>query len=382
MAAMMSITAMTIDAILPALGAIGSELQVSHPNQAQYIISFIFAGMAMGQLVCGPLSDALGRKTVLYMTMSLYLAGSIICFLAPNISVMLLGRLLQGISTAGPYVTTMSIVRDKFSGRLMARIMSLVMMIFIMVPTLAPSIGQLVMFVASWRYIFIFYILYAGIILTFVAFGLEETLPKERRIPFTLQNLKNGFASVLSHRQTVMYILAIACIFSSLIGYLNSCQQIFQVQFGVGKWFVVYFGGLALTIGVSSLTNSRIVEAYGMRFICIRALLVIITSSAIFLGLHLIVDITVWMFVIYAACLFFSFGFLMGNLNTLAIEPMGHIAGLASAVIGSTSAIIAMIIGTTIGQMYNNNLIPIALSFFALGMIALTLVLNAERQSV
>lgn len=370
MALLMSIVAISIDALLPALGVIGPELQVSHPNHAQYLIGFIFIGMAIGQLVCGPLSDALGRKKILYVGITLYLIGSVIGYFAQNLETMLLGRFIQGLGVSGPYVSAISIVRDKFSGRDMAQAMSLIMMIFILVPAIAPSLGQAILHVAGWRDIFVLYIVYALVIGGWIVLRLEETLPPEKRIPFKPANLKHGLIEVLNNRVTVGYTVCMGICFGSFIGYLNSSQQIFQTQFLTGDMFTIYFGVLALILGVASLMNSRFVQKLGMRYICFRSIFAIVTASAVFLVINLIMPVTLWMFLAYAAVLFFSFGLMFGNLNALAMEPMGHIAGMASAIIGSISSVMSLTLGTWIGQMYNGTLIPLTCGFLGLGFLS------------
>lgn len=367
--------------MLPALGIIGRDLRLDSPNQAQFIISSIFAGMALGQLICGPLSDALGRKRVIYVTIVLYLIGSVVCLVSGTIETMLMGRFLQGLGVSGPYVSTMSIVRDKYSGSAMGRVMSLVMMIFIMVPAIAPSLGEAILLFASWRYIFVMFIVYALCVMAWVALRLTETLPPEKRISFSAAHMMSGAGAVFGNRRTVCYMLTSALIFGGMTGYLNSSQQIFQEHFGVGKAFALYFGGLALTFGASSLSNSRIVERLGMHRIVGGALIGIVVSSAIFLGVNLMTPATLWMFVAYVACIFFCLGFLFGNLNALAMEPMGRIAGIASAIIGSTSSIIAICLGTLIGQLYDNTLVPLTSGFLILGSLGLLLVLWADRKA-
>ncbi|NDF13122.1 MAG: Bcr/CflA family efflux MFS transporter [Proteobacteria bacterium] len=380
MAFLMSIIAISIDAMLPAIGIIGKDLGVVEANHVQYIIGFIFLGMTLGQMVCGPLSDALGRKKVLYMGIGLYLAGSSICFLAHDFTTLLVGRFIQGIGVSGPYVSTMSIVRDKYSGRDMARIMSLIMMIFIMVPAIAPSLGQLILFVGSWRHIFLLYIVYSITIGSWLFFRLEETLPPPNRIPFKFRAIIHGFGEVVKNRTTIGYTLCMGIVFGSFIGYLNSSQQIFQVQFHTGAAFTLYFGGLALLFGVSSLVNSKFVEKLGMRYICRRSALLVVTTSFVFAVLHFLVDdIKLWMFLIYAGVLFFSFGLMFGNLNSIAMEPMGHIAGIASAVIGATSSILSTGIGALIGQLYDNTVFPMTCGFLVFGVLSLILMAIADK---
>jgi DHA1 family bicyclomycin/chloramphenicol resistance-like MFS transporter len=379
-ALLMSIVAMSIDALLPALGFISNDIPLSHSNQAQYIISALFLGMAIGQLICGPLSDATGRKKILYVGIALFFCGSLVCFFAQDINTLLIGRFIQGLGVAGPYVSAISIVRDKYAGNEMARIMSLVMMIFIMVPALAPSIGQAVLLVSSWRYIFVLYIVYALIIGIWIFVRLEETLPKEYRIPFSTRGFIDGFKEVISNYTTMCYTLCMGLFFGSFLGYLNSSQQIFQDLFQTGKLFTIYFGVLALVFGVASLVNARFVQKWGMDYLCNRAVLGIIISSAIFLMVLVLLPTSLWSFMIYASVLFFCFGLVFGNVNAMAMEPMGHVAGIASAIIGATSSIMSMLIGTAIGQMYNGTLVPVTSGFLILGIAALVILQLARNK--
>ena len=369
-ALLMSIVAISVDALLPALGYIAKEIPFSHPNEGQFIISALFLGMALGQLICGPLSDATGRRRVLFYGIFLFLVGSTICYFAQGIPSLLLGRFVQGLGVSAPYISAFSIVRDRFEGREMAKIMSIVMMIFILVPALAPSLGQMILLLFSWRSIFLLYIFYSLLIGLWIFVRLEETLPREKRIPFQTKNILEGFREVVSNRITMTYTICMGFFFGSFFGYLNSSQQIFQIQFETGKLFTVYFGGLALLFGIASLLNSRFVEKWGMHFITKRATYGIIVSSFLFLILQWIVTIELWMFLPFVAVLFFCFGLLFGNFNSLAMEPMGHVAGIASAIIGSVSSILSMLIGTTIGQFYDQTVLPVTMGFLVMSCLS------------
>ena len=378
-ALLMSVVAISIDALLPALDAIRADIVLSNPNQAQLVISALFFGMAIGQLICGPLSDAAGRKKVLNGGIALFLFGTAICYFSHDINTLLLGRFVQGLGVSGPYVSAISIVRDKYSGNDMARIMSLVMMIFVMVPALAPSLGQAVLWVGSWRDIFLLYVFYALLIVLWIFCRLEETLPKAHRIPMSRKGFTEGFKEVVSNVPTVCYMICMGLFFGSFIGYLNSSQQIFQGLFATGELFTLYFGLLAIVFGAASLVNSRLVQKWGMQRLSTSAVWGIIASSAAFLLLHLVADIQLWMFLVYASVLFFSFGLVFGNINAMAMEPMGHVAGIAAAIIGSTSSIMSMFIGTVIGQMYNGTLIPVAAGFFIFACISMAILVFAKR---
>jgi DHA1 family bicyclomycin/chloramphenicol resistance-like MFS transporter len=210
---------------------------------------------------------------------------------------------------------------------------------------------------------------------------LEETLPKERRIPFHAKNILAGFREVFTTRSTVCYTICMGFCFGGLMAYLNSSQQIFQDQFGAGKMFGAYFGGLAAMIAVSSMLNARLVEKHGMRTLCLRSFAAIVMVSFLFLLLHALVDINLMMFLGYAAVLFFCFGLIFGNLNALAMEPMGHIAGIAAAITGCVSSMMSMSIGIVIGQMYNGTLLPMVAGFIILGMLAMLFIKLAEKKA-
>lgn len=368
-ATLISIVAISIDALLPALGIITQDFGVSDPNSTQLLISALFLGSATGQLICGPLSDALGRKPVLYAGLFVYFLGTLLCLLSNDLNSLLTGRFIQGLGVAGPYISAVSLVRDKFKGQDMAQVMSVVMMIFVLVPALAPSLGQAILYMANWRGIFILYGIYAFIILIWIYFRLPESLPKEKRIPLSANGVKYGFKEVMKNKNTRRLMICMGIIFGCLIGYLNSSQQIFQEHFKTGELFSVYFGMLASILGVASLLNSRLVSKLGMHFIASRAFGLIVISSILFISLQLMIDIKLWMFLIYAIFLFFSIGLIFGNLNAMAMEPMGHVAGIASAVIGATSSIISMSIGTIIGQLYNDSVLPMACAFLLMSTI-------------
>lgn len=382
MASFMASVAISIDAMLPALEVMGRDLGVVEVNHTQYIIVLIFAGMAVGQLIAGPLSDAIGRKKILYLGLSLYAIGSVVSMLAPSMSVMLAGRLLQGLGVAGPYVSAVAIIRDKYSGADMARIMSLVMMIFVIVPSLAPALGQLIMYVASWRAIFAFFFIAAVGIAAWVYFGLEETLPPHKRIRLRALDIALGFREVFANRVTSGYMVCMGLAFGSFMGYLNSTRQIFQDLFNTGEWFSAYFGGLALVFGASSLFNARIVQKHGMRRLCCSAVTAVIGASLVYLVYRAMFGDQLIVFLGYVSVLYFAMGLMFGNLNAIAMEPMGHIAGIASAVIGATSSIISLLLGTLIGQMYDGTLVPVATGFAVLGVLSLFVMVRTNRHPV
>lgn len=368
MALLMSLVSFSIDAILPALGEIGRVFILQNANQTQWVIITIFSGMTIGQLIAGPLSDAIGRKRILFTGIAIYFVGSFICFNAQSFEWLLIGRFIQGLGVSGPYVSSISIVRDKYSGVQMARIMSLIMMVFMVAPAVAPSFGQLIIHFFGWRDIFVLYMIYALVIGVWITFRLEETLIPENRLPLRLKAFEEGVKEVVNNKTTMSYLLCAGFCFGGFIGYLGTSQQIFMQQFGkTGQEFSAYFALLAGFMGIASFVNSKFVMKFGMRLICIYGFLTLTVISLIFLLIQLSgIVVTFWMFMLYACILFFLFGSLFGNLNAIAMEPMGHVAGMASAIIGATSSVLSLIFASIIGQLYQGNLIPMACGFIIL----------------
>jgi DHA1 family bicyclomycin/chloramphenicol resistance-like MFS transporter len=361
MAMMMSLTAFSIDAMLPALPQIGSDLNVQNANSRQLVISTIFLGLALGQLFFGPLSDKTGRKPAIYAGYALFLAGALLSILATSFPVMLLGRLLQGIGLSAPRAVTLALVRDRFEGRAMARVMSFIITTIILVPMIAPSLGQAILLFSGWRAIFGSLILMAIITLAWFALRMPETLSPESRASFSLQRIFTATREILKTRAALGYTVSAGLISGAFLGYLNSSQQIFQEQYALGELFPIFFGVVALSVGVASLLNTRLVIRFGMRFLVSWSLRIIFGLSLIALLIALLSagQPPLWFFMIYLMLVFFCVGILFGNQNTLAMEPLGHMAGIGAAVVGSLSTLISMLLGTMIGQNYNGTIFPL-----------------------
>lgn len=366
---MMALTALSIDAMLPALPHIAQDLGTANPNDRQLVVSVIFLGLAVGQLFFGPLSDSVGRKPAIYAGFALYIVGSLLALAAPTFSVLLVGRILQGLGVSAPRAVTLALVRDQYAGRAMARVMSFVMTVFIFVPMLAPTLGQAILFAAGWRAIFGVFVLLTVILLVWLALRQPETLPKERRAPFSGGRIANAVMEILRNRVALGYTLTAGLISGAFIGYLNSSQQIFQEQYALGDLFPVIFAVVASSVGLASFLNSRLVMRFGMRFLARRALLAILTLAVIALGISLLTggQPPLLLFLGYIMLSFFCVGILFGNLNALAMEPLGHIAGIGAAAVGAISTLISAFLGAIIGQSYNGTVLPLVLG---LGVLA------------
>src|SRR6185436_18523311 len=207
----------------------------------QYIITAFFAGMTIGTLLYGPISDSTGRKPAIFVGLLVYLAGSALCLFSTSIEMMLAGRALQGFGASSPRIVSLAMVRDGQGGAAMARIMSFVMSVFMLVPILAPSIGQLVLFVANWRMIFVGFLGMAIIAAVFLQFRQEETLPKEKRVAFSAGNLFRSAVEFFRFPSAWGYTVSVGFVFASFICYLGTSQQIFAEQYAQGEWFAVWF---------------------------------------------------------------------------------------------------------------------------------------------
>jgi DHA1 family bicyclomycin/chloramphenicol resistance-like MFS transporter len=373
MATLTAAAALSIDMILPALPAIGASLGVVRANDNQLIVSLLFLGFGLGQLFYGPLSDAIGRKPAAFLGLALFSVGCLIALVARNFPLILAARFLQGIGVAGPRTITLALVRDKFEGREMARVLSLITMVFILVPIVAPAIGQTVLAVSGWRAIFGVYLAIGLIVTIWFALRQEETLPADRRMPLALGRIVMAAREVVSHRPAIGYTVAAGLVFGALIGYLTSAQQILQEQYSLGSRFPLYFAMVAVAIGAASFTNASLVLRYGMRTLSTWSLRGIFLVSIVFVAIaaEWSGQPPLWTFMAYLMASFFGIGLLFGNLNALAMQPLGHIAGTGAAIVGGTSMLLSLVLGTAIGQIYDGTVLPLVAGFAVLSACAM-----------
>ncbi len=383
MALLISLVAVSIDAMLPALPEIGRDLGVRNVNDRQMVISALFAGLAVGQMICGPLSDSIGRKPAIFGGIVVFIVGCLLSALSTSFEVMLVGRVLQGAGAGAPRIVTLALIRDQYEGRTMARIMSLVMAVFILVPALAPAIGQLILLVAHWRAIFVMLLFLALIALFWFAWRQPETLAPERRTRFALGPIIGAMRETCGNRISLGYTLAGGVVFGAFIGYLVTAQQIFQAQYGLGQLFPLYFAILALAIGGASYTNARLVMRFGARPLSVWALRALTLLSLGFFALALASAAggapALWQLMVYLILAFFCIGILFGNFNALAMGPLGHIAGVGAAVVGSLQTIVSVTLGGLIGQAYDGTVLPLVGGFALLAVVSMAIIWWTER---
>jgi DHA1 family bicyclomycin/chloramphenicol resistance-like MFS transporter len=379
MAALMALNALAIDVMLPALPYMGEALNVANENERQFVISAYMIGMGVAQLAFGPLTDRFGRRAPLLAGVGVYVAAVLVAAFAPSFTMLLVLRFIQGLGAASVRVITTAVIRDRYSGREMAEVMSLVFMVFMAIPVIAPSIGQVLLLTGPWQAIFLFMGALALIFWLWTFIRLPETLPLDKRRPLSLIGVVEGFRIVFTNRVAISYGLAGTFLFGALFGFISSSQQIYVDIYGLGVFFPVAFAAMAGLMAVSSFTNSRVVRRLGMRRLSHGAMLTFTVVSGIWLAFALSGFLPLWLFFGLLCIIMFSFGWSASNMNSLSMEPLGAVAGTAASVFGFIQTVGGALIGSYIGQLFNNTTIPVAAGYFSMGAIALVFMLIAEK---
>lgn len=379
-AAVMALNALAIDMMLPALGIIGEDLGVDVPNHRQRIIVFYVLANGFGQLLFGPIVDRFGRKPVLMFALAGYVAGSALSVFASSFSLLLAARVFQGFMTAATRVAAIATVRDICSGRKMAEVMSLSITVFMAAPILAPGFGQIILSASDlWRAIFVALLVYGLILMVWLGFRLPETLTPQNWRPLNAKRIINAYGEYISNRVSIGYTVASALCFGALFGYISTSEQVFHETFDVGNKLALYFAIVAASLGAATIINARLVSRFGMRRLTHGALLGFVAINLIHLVFATTTGGSLPSFMIFMCISFFALGLIGPNSTAMAMEPMGHIAGLAAAANGFAGTTVAGFLGGYIGSFYDGTVIPIIAGFFILGILALCIVLWTEK---
>lgn len=379
MASTMALNALAIDAMLPAFPAIRESLHVADPNRLQYMISTYMLANAVGSLVAGPLADRFGRRPMLLISIAFSAIGGIATGIAPTYEILLIMRTLHGFFAAGLGVLAVSVIRDRYAGDAMARVMSIIIIIFMLVPVLAPSIGQLVLEVASWRKIFHVQAAAAAAVFVWTWYRLPETLPVAYRQPIALPVIARNWVSCVQDRQGLGYMMAAGVMMGGMFGFLNSSQQIFFDVFDAADIFPIAFACVAGSMALANFSNSRIVERFGARRVSHAALFGFIVMSVLQFGASQLHPEPLLLFMVLIAINMGMVGFTGSNFGSIAMEPFGHIAGSAASFQSFARMALATLIGAMTGQRFNGTTAPLAEGFLVTGLIALAFILWAER---
>lgn len=381
LAAMFSIMAFSIDSTLPAMPDIARELVPENATRAQLVIgSFVF-GTGLGQLLFGPVSDSFGRRTALTLGVALYVLAAFGARQAGSLDALLVFRFIQGLGASAPRIVSQAITRDLFKGREQARVSSLTFMFFVVVPAVAPLAGQQVIEAFGWRSIFTLYMAMGGLLVGWFLIRMPETLRPENVRPFRLSPILRAGGEVLRTPVALRYLVVMGLAFGQLIGYISSAQHVYVEALGAGERFPLYFALVALISAGSAFLNSRLVMRLGMRKLIIWAF----ATQVVFAGLlasiwglgwldGLSQTARLWIFILWSITLFFMNGLTFGNAVALSMEPLGHIAGTASAVLGAASTMIGVALAVPIGLAFDGTPRPVMTGAALCSALALWLV--------
>jgi DHA1 family bicyclomycin/chloramphenicol resistance-like MFS transporter len=373
--------AFSIDSMLPALPQIASELTPGNVNAAQLIITSFVLGMGVGTFFAGPLSDAFGRKPVIIGGVVIYAIGAAAAWAAPTLETLLLARVVQGLGVAAPRIVSVAMVRDMFAGREMARVISFAMMVFMLVPAAAPAMGKVIIDAFGWRQVFVAFLVVGAIACIWLGTRQPETLAPENRRPLRLASLWSAFLEVCSHRVILVSTLVQTLILAALFGSISSVQQIFADTFGVTETFPMWFAMIALIAATANFVNARFVVRLGMRYLITTALGAQVIVSAVFATMSWLGlwpdGLYFWAFFAWVTTVFFMTGLTMGNLNALALEPVGHIAGMAASLVSALSTVFAVALAVPLGLAFDGTPVPLMVGVTMLsgvGFLAMQLV--------
>lgn len=379
-----ALVAFSIDSMMPALPAIAADLASANPNAAQLVITSFVLGMGIGTFFTGPLSDRFGRRSIILCGVVLYIVAALAATLSQNMTWLLVTRLVQGLGASGPRVVVMAVIRDLYSGRGMAQIVSFVMMVFAIIPALAPLMGAQILRVADWHAIFLAFAIFGIASTAWFLLRVPETLPLDRRRPFRFATLKAAVLEVLRHQQVRLAILTLSLVFAGLFATISSIQSIYDVWMDRADSFPAWFGLTAIVTASSSYLNARLVMRLGMR----RLVKAMFTGYiAVTIGALVALNMSpgpvaqLVILLIWQQAQFFQASLGIGNLNALALEPMGHIAGTAASVISAGATTFAVLLAVPVGLAFNGTPFPLMLGCICFSGLGLTLMMRLPEDS-
>ncbi|WP_425324674.1 multidrug effflux MFS transporter [Methylobacterium soli] len=381
-ALMMAVTAISIDNLLPAFPVIQARFGIADPNSLQLLVYVYMIGFGFAQIVYGPVSDRFGRRPVLLLSLSVYVAGCFLAMVAPSFGWLLAARVVQGLGAAGGRVLSTAIVRDRFAGREMASVMSLIMMVFLIVPMIAPAIGGMMLALGSWHYVFVSMLVLAGILVVWFTARMPETLHPDYRRPLSPRAVGQALGLTLRTRVAIGYATALGLLTGCIMGYVGSAQQVFDTGlYHLGALFPLAFGLVAGAMGVATLVNARVVRRLGMRALSHAGLCAFVLVALLQVGIGLAYQghPPLALFLTVLAANQFLISFAMPNFNALALQPLGEIAGTASSFLGFYTTILGAFCGFLIGHAFDGTTLPIGLGYAGLGGLALLVVAWTER---
>jgi MFS transporter, DHA1 family, multidrug resistance protein len=378
-ASLAAVAAMSIDIVLPALPSIGHAFDVADENSRQLVILIFVLTFAVSQLFYGPLSDRFGRKPLIAVGLCLYLVGSFSAMFTTEFSWLLGMRMIQGVGSAALQVVTLAIIRDCFAGPAMGRVLTFVFTTFMIIPIIAPTIGQQIEIVATWKGIFAFNAIAGAMILIWMATRLRETLDVADRRSLAFGSLFEALGEITTNRVTAGYAVASTLTLVGLFSYIVSVQQVYGELYRLGTLFPYAFGGSSIGVAIAALFSARLVRQLGMRPVAHGALAIFTVSGLFLFLLALGGNPPFWVTFGLLSISMMAFGVLQGNMNAIALEPLGHIAGTASSLVGVVTTTVATVLAGVVGQAYDGTVVPLSFAFGFGGLCAMLAVLWTER---
>ncbi len=381
-AMLFSTIAFSTDSMLPAFPQIAAELTPDSPNRAVLIINLFLIGMGIGMLLTGPLSDTIGRKPVVYLGATLYIGGACLAWMAQSLEVVLIARVIQGVGAAGPRIVSLAIVRDLYSGREMARMISIAMMLFTLVPAVAPVMGAWIVTELGWRAIFGSFIIFSVVSALWLGTRLDETLCLEKRRSLSFTKMRDAIREMLSHPVSRPAIIVQTLTTAGLFSALTMTQPIYDRVYGQADAFPFWFSAVAIATGISSLINARLVVIVGMRLLVKFAIVAQILFSLSALMLILFADYNTFpIFVFWQFSVFCTAAFCVSNLNSIAMEPMGHIAGMAASVIGAVATIGGSLLAAPIALLFGGAQTPLIMLILVFSCSSFSIIYYIGRRA-
>jgi len=383
LALLMATAAFSTDAMLPSMGAIGAELSPDAPETAAMVLTLFLLGMGVGTLFAGPLSDSFGRKRVMLGGIAIYMMASALAALAPTMEVLLIARMIQGLGAAAPRVVSQALVRDLYSGRMMARVVSIGFTVFLLIPAVAPLIGAWIAGLFDWRAVFWSFLVFGTVASLWLWLRQPETLPASQRRAFNSAGLWRAMREVLGHPCVRLYLLALTFVYVTMFVWLGQVAMVFDVSFDRAAVFPMYFSLVAILAAPSSLMNAKLVMQFGMRQLAWSAIFVLIVTSTLVLVIFAGAPgpWAFWLFLGYMIVQFSALGFLVGNINALALEPMGHVAGMAASLVNGLATVLAAFLVMPLTYVFDGTPVPMAATVLISAILNATAMRRARRHS-
>jgi MFS transporter, DHA1 family, multidrug resistance protein len=348
--------AMAIDTILPAFPEIRAHLglPVGSPRVSLLISAFFF-GNGAAQLFTGILADRFGRRRVMWAGLAIYFLGAIGATFSATLPAMIACRVVWGVGASAPRVIAVAMVRDQFEGSRMAQTLSYVQAVFVVVPVIAPSLGAAVLHVGGWRWAMVVPAILA-ILLGAWLLRMPETLPPEKRRVIGVQTLAASFREIVRTPRTLLFLGVITCLLAVITSYISMAEIITDETYGMKSSFAIVFGAIALAMGGAGFLNANLVGRFGARRILSVSPLAVLLFAALFLFAS-VVSSGKPPFLFYCfsmAAILASLTLVVSNTNSLALQPLGHLAGIASGVFGTVSTIGSAILGIVVAQSHQS----------------------------